>query len=257
VVDASTGAVAQAMSYDAWGNVTSDSNPGFQPFGYAGGLYDRDLKLVRFGARDYDPETGRWTSKDGARLRGGLNVYRYTTADPMNLQDLSGFDIVYAGTTGSVQFGAAGNVSSGGYVDTSTMSGGVFQTTAGGVGVGVPELPVPVSGGAGFTAGWSPSMAGFSDTSTVYGGSLGPVGLDFSFSDTRMSASVMDQIFCSEEAAMCFERVRADEIPEMWRGTINPDGSQEATSVFSGFALSLTASTPGEVQGLKATTVCR
>ncbi|MBT9098538.1 hypothetical protein KFZ76_12595 [Methylovulum psychrotolerans] len=47
----------------AWGNITQDTNPGFQPFGYAGGLYDRHTKLVRFGARDYDAETGRWTGK--------------------------------------------------------------------------------------------------------------------------------------------------------------------------------------------------
>jgi len=35
------------------------TSTGFQPFGFAGGLYDRDTNLVRFGARDYDPETGR------------------------------------------------------------------------------------------------------------------------------------------------------------------------------------------------------
>ena len=42
----------------------NDTNPGFQPFGFAGGLYDPDTGLVRFGARDYDAETGRWTSKE-------------------------------------------------------------------------------------------------------------------------------------------------------------------------------------------------
>ncbi len=47
---------------DAWGQVLADSSPGFQPFGFAGGLWDRDTGLVRFGARDYDPEVGRWTS---------------------------------------------------------------------------------------------------------------------------------------------------------------------------------------------------
>jgi RHS repeat-associated protein len=77
------------------GAVTTDphqglANPGFQPFGYAGGLYDRDLTLVRFGARDYDPETGRWTSKDGAGLRGGLNLYRYANAEPVNYVDSTG-----------------------------------------------------------------------------------------------------------------------------------------------------------------------
>jgi YD repeat-containing protein len=59
VVNAATGEVAQRMDYDAWGNVLLDTNPGFQPFGFAGGLYDSDTGLVRFGARDYDPETGR------------------------------------------------------------------------------------------------------------------------------------------------------------------------------------------------------
>jgi hypothetical protein len=32
--------LAQRLDYDAWGNVTTDTNPGFQPFGFAGGLYD-------------------------------------------------------------------------------------------------------------------------------------------------------------------------------------------------------------------------
>ena len=35
IVNASTGAIAEQISYDAWGNVTSDSSPGFQPFGFA------------------------------------------------------------------------------------------------------------------------------------------------------------------------------------------------------------------------------
>jgi len=39
IVNASTGAIAEQISYDAWGNVTSDSNAGFQPFGFAGGLW--------------------------------------------------------------------------------------------------------------------------------------------------------------------------------------------------------------------------
>ena len=59
IVNASTGAIAEQISYDAWGNIAADSNPGFQPFGFAGGLYDPDTGLVHFGARDYDPQTGR------------------------------------------------------------------------------------------------------------------------------------------------------------------------------------------------------
>nr|WP_249218470.1 RHS repeat-associated core domain-containing protein [Nitrospina sp. Nb-3] len=88
VIDTGTGAVVQTMDYDAWGNVLVDTNPGFQPFGFAGGLYDADTKLVRFGARDYDPQTGRWTSKDPIDFNGGdPNLFGYLQNDPINFVD--------------------------------------------------------------------------------------------------------------------------------------------------------------------------
>jgi RHS repeat-associated protein len=91
VVNSSTGNVAREITYDSFGNVTSDTNPGFQPFGFAGGLYDTDTRLVRFGARDYDPETGRWTSKDPIGFAGGdTNLYGYVVGDPVNLVDPEG-----------------------------------------------------------------------------------------------------------------------------------------------------------------------
>jgi RHS repeat-associated protein len=78
VVDPETGDIQQRMDYDAWGRVTHDSNPGFQPFGFAGGLYDPETGLTRFGARDYDAETGRWTAKDPILFEGGdTNLYGY------------------------------------------------------------------------------------------------------------------------------------------------------------------------------------
>ena len=66
-------------------------NPGFQPFGFAGGLDDPHTHLVRFGARDYDAETGRWTTKDPIRFTGGdVNLYGYVLTDPINLVDPDG-----------------------------------------------------------------------------------------------------------------------------------------------------------------------
>ncbi len=91
VVNTTTGAVVQRMDYDEFGQVITDTNPGFQPFGFAGGLYDRDTKLVRFGARDYDAETGRWTVKDPILFAGGdTNLYGYVLGDPVNLIDPTG-----------------------------------------------------------------------------------------------------------------------------------------------------------------------
>jgi RHS repeat-associated protein len=89
VVDVATGTIVQRLDYDEFGNVLIDTNPGFQPFGFAGGLYDVDTRLVRFGVRDYDAETGRWTSKD-ALLSAEDNLYAYAANDPVNLIDAVG-----------------------------------------------------------------------------------------------------------------------------------------------------------------------
>jgi RHS repeat-associated protein len=107
VVDASTGAVMQQLEYDEFGKVLSDSNPGFQPFGYAGGLYDADTKLVKFGARDYDAETGRWLSKEPLGFAGSSNFYSYAGNEPINHIDITGLktSIVFwnpSGASGSM-----------------------------------------------------------------------------------------------------------------------------------------------------------
>ncbi len=91
VVNASTGAVAESLSFDDWGNVVTDTSPGFQPFGFAGGIRDEDTGLVHLGARDYDPSIGRWLSKDATLFRGGYNVYVYCENDPVNFADRLGF----------------------------------------------------------------------------------------------------------------------------------------------------------------------
>jgi RHS repeat-associated protein len=91
VIDTGTGAVAQRMDYDEHGKVILDTNPRFQPFGFAGGLYDPQTGLVRFGARDYDPEVGRWTAKDPIGFAGREgNLYGYVSNDPVNFVDDSG-----------------------------------------------------------------------------------------------------------------------------------------------------------------------
>ena len=97
VVNVATGQIAQRLDYDAWGKVVQDTSPGFQPFGFAGGLYDRDTGLVRFGLRDYDPDNGRWTSKDPIGFNAGDgNLYAYVHNDPVNFLDPTGLAEIYS-----------------------------------------------------------------------------------------------------------------------------------------------------------------
>jgi RHS repeat-associated protein len=93
VVKSDTGAIAQRLDYDTFGAVTGDTSPGFQPFGFGGGLYDRHTGLVRFGTRDYDAETGRWTTRDPILFGSGrTNLYLYASNDPVNRLDGTGLD---------------------------------------------------------------------------------------------------------------------------------------------------------------------
>ncbi|MES9894740.1 MAG: RHS repeat-associated core domain-containing protein [Candidatus Thiodiazotropha endolucinida] len=94
VVDTETSEIVQLVDYDAWGNVIQDTNPGFQPFGFSGGIRDNSTGLIRFGARDYNPETGKWTSKDPIKFEGNdTNLYAYINGNPVNFTDQSGLGI--------------------------------------------------------------------------------------------------------------------------------------------------------------------
>jgi RHS repeat-associated protein len=85
--------VVQRLDYGPFGEVLGDTSPGFQPFGYAGGIYYADTGLVRFGARDYDAETGRWLTRDPIGFAAGdANLFAYVGGDPVNSVDPTGLE---------------------------------------------------------------------------------------------------------------------------------------------------------------------
>ena len=91
-VSNTSGSIVKRVEYDVYGSIISDTNPAMiLPFGFAGGLFDKDTGLIRFGARDYDPVLGRWTAKDPIDFAGGdTNLYGYVLEDPINNADSSG-----------------------------------------------------------------------------------------------------------------------------------------------------------------------
>jgi RHS repeat-associated protein len=94
VVDADTGVVVERLEYDEFGRIALSLGANLQPFGFAGGLQDSDTKVVRFGARDYFPDLGRWSARDPLRMGGGSeNTYAYSTSNPVGVTDANGLTI--------------------------------------------------------------------------------------------------------------------------------------------------------------------
>jgi len=176
VVDVATGSVAQRIDYDAWGMPTfSGPQPAdFQPFGFAGGLYDPDTGLYRFGARDYDPEVGRWTTKDPIRFTGGqANLYLYAGGDPVNRIDPNGRFWQFVAGAG---LGAVGGTA--GYIAGSLMSGsaitaqGLGGAAAGGAisGLGVASGTWIIGAAAGALGSVTSDLIGGRDVSVAAAG---------------------------------------------------------------------------------------
>jgi len=91
VVNASDGTVVQSVTYDALGRPTTNTAPGWQPFGFAGGLHETASGVVRFRRRTYDPFVGRFISRDPLGFAGGqVNLYQYALGDPINNVDPTG-----------------------------------------------------------------------------------------------------------------------------------------------------------------------
>ncbi|MBI9086620.1 MAG: hypothetical protein JEZ11_23685 [Desulfobacterales bacterium] len=134
IVADTTGNVVKRIDYDAFGNILSDTNPAFEvSFGFAGGHHDRDTGLVRFGYRDYDPDTGRWTAKDPIFFDGGdADLYGYVLNDPINFIDPEGkwANIVIGAISGAIG-GAASGLMNGNVV--SAVIGGVSGAVIGGL----------------------------------------------------------------------------------------------------------------------------
>jgi RHS repeat-associated protein len=78
-------------SYTSFGEVTG-TGLDWMPFGFAGGVYDSDTELLRFGARDIDSRFGRWLSKDPIRFDAGPHFYGYVENDPINHVDPFGHE---------------------------------------------------------------------------------------------------------------------------------------------------------------------
>ncbi len=89
----SSGSVTDTAEYDAFGNVLSRTGSSLTQKGFAasyGYQEDGESGLKLLGHRYYDPETGRFISRDP--IRAGKNWYAYCKNNPLKAIDPSGLD---------------------------------------------------------------------------------------------------------------------------------------------------------------------
>ena len=120
-----SGSVVESYEYDAYGNTKIFNASGTElttsaignRYMFQGREYDSATGLYYFRARWYDPDTGRWLSKDPVGIEGGLNQYVFCDNNPVNNVDPTGnFSIliaVCAITIAVVVFAVANSIISG------------------------------------------------------------------------------------------------------------------------------------------------
>ncbi|THF81686.1 RHS repeat-associated core domain-containing protein [Cohnella fermenti] len=93
LTDAS-GVVQSTYSYDAFGNIVSQTGTINSPFRYAGYQYDDESDLYYLNARYYDPKIARFLSEDTFRGQANyplsLNLYTYVHNEPIKYLDPTG-----------------------------------------------------------------------------------------------------------------------------------------------------------------------
>lgn len=155
VLDGS-GGVVKRLRYSSYGELLADSNPAFElPIGYAGGLEDRETGLIRFGARDYDAGSGRWTARDPILFESGqANLYAYVNNNPVMFNDPCGQFCIGGSLYGGVGAGGKVCIDSEGFsscVEAGVGAGGGLELSPF-EGLSANELSLEATG----KAGWGP-----------------------------------------------------------------------------------------------------
>ncbi len=85
-----TGTLQARFDYEPFGSRKTLQGSGTVEFGFGGYFYHAPSGLNLTRHRAYNPKIGRFLNRDPIRESGGLNLYAYTTNNPVNFTDPSG-----------------------------------------------------------------------------------------------------------------------------------------------------------------------
>lgn len=89
LIDISNGSISGTSSFSAFGEEKATGDI-INPWRYSGKRIDDETGLVFFGKRYYDPNIGRWITKDPLGAPEGPNRYAYVLNNPMSHVDQHG-----------------------------------------------------------------------------------------------------------------------------------------------------------------------
>ena len=85
----------QQYDYDSFGNIKSTPFWIKQPFTFTAREFDYETGMYFYRARYYDPQAGRFITKDPIGFGGGTNFYAYVENNPVNGTDPYGLWVSY------------------------------------------------------------------------------------------------------------------------------------------------------------------
>jgi RHS repeat-associated protein len=98
----STGATVWQAAYLPFGKAQVQIGTITNNLRFPGQYFDAETGLHYNWHRYYDPSTGRYLTPDPIGLEGGINLYSYTSNNPVNAVDPFGLEWIYSQSTGQI-----------------------------------------------------------------------------------------------------------------------------------------------------------
>jgi RHS repeat-associated protein len=93
------GAIVARYEYDPYGDLTASAGPyaALNPWRFSTKQLDSETGQYYFGRRPYEPDMGRWGSRDPIAEDGGLNLYGFVLNRPTERVDALGLAVAQSG----------------------------------------------------------------------------------------------------------------------------------------------------------------